>query len=92
MVNDEAIKVDFNDRLISKEISDFDEYKRWIFSISGSFRTCIMKEGLKKSLLNNQNDYFRSSVAEMQEPRPMLELMEEYISEHQLLTNEWQEG
>ena len=27
IVNDEAIKMDFNDRLISKEVSDFDEYK-----------------------------------------------------------------
>jgi hypothetical protein len=47
---------------------------------------------LKKSLLNNQNEYFRTSVAEMQEPRPMLELLEEYISEHQLLSKGWQEG
>ena len=53
ILNNEAIKFDFNDRLLAKEISDFDEYKDYVCSIDGQFRVIILNESLRKSLIHN---------------------------------------
>ena len=92
ILTNEAIRLDFNDRLLTKEVSDYDDYKDYVCSIDRNFRVIILNESLKKSLIQNQNDYFRTAVAGMQEPQSMMELLQEYISENQLLPNGWQEG
>ena len=53
ILNDEAIKEDFNDRLVTRKISDYEEYKEWVTSLDSKFRVIILKESLKKSLIQN---------------------------------------
>ena len=89
ILNNEAIRLDFNDRLLTKDISDFDEYKDYVCSIDGNFWVILLNECLKRSLIHNQNDYFRTAIAQMKEPRPMIDLLEEYIEDQNLLPIGW---
>jgi hypothetical protein len=46
LVNDETIKADFNDRLVSGEFESYDEYKDWVCGIDLQFRVVVVKESL----------------------------------------------
>ena len=61
LVNDETIKADFNDRLVSGEVESLDEYKDWVCGIDSQFRVHLLREGLVRALLHNQNDFKNSN-------------------------------
>jgi hypothetical protein len=66
-------------------VADFDEYKDWLTSLDTQFVPFLLRQNVKVTLERIQNDFFRTATEKMKEPRPMKEILNEFIDKHGLL-------
>ena len=66
---------------------DYDDYKDQMIGLDSRARPYLVDGGIKRQLEHIQNDYFRYLVGNQAKPKDMIVLLNEYISNENLLLN-----
>ena len=69
------------------DVTNFDEYKEYVFSKGLHYIQVFAREGTERQLKRIEAEYFRQMVQDMEKPKEMRLLLEEYIKEHNLLVD-----